>query len=195
MFGPIPHTSPKYKTGSISFIGCVEICYNNLFLFAYNFVGVWGFRPIPGSIGCILLKICNVNFRIAEWGIPGTMILCCGELSQIIRTEPSAGDRSNCIISKSRGNPLKGPIVELRPGPVSCLSLSHEGWDPGPYSYPGPWALLIGPEGGFSQIELDALVKLPFVTPARLGPRIMRADTAAIAALVCWQNYFGDWTE
>ena len=60
--------------------------------------------------------------------------------------------------------------------------------------YPGPCAVLIGPEGGFSHIELDALVKLPFVTPARLGPRIMRADTAAIAALACWQNYFGDWT-
>ena len=56
----------------------------------------------------------------------------------------------------------------------------------------GPWALLTGPEGGFSQSELDALRKLPFVTPVGLGPRILRADTAALAALACWQAVLGD---
>ena len=87
-------------------------------------------------------------------------------------------------------DPVRNIILCAEKGPAKAFSEALA-----PYSYPGPWALLIGPEGGFSQIELDALVKLPFVTPARLGPRIMRADTAAIAALVCWQNYFGDWTE
>ncbi len=54
------------------------------------------------------------------------------------------------------------------------------------------WALLTGPEGGFGQSELDALRKLPFVTPVGLGPRVLRADTAALAALACWQAWLGD---
>jgi len=58
---------------------------------------------------------------------------------------------------------------------------------------PAGWALLIGPEGGFASGELDALGKLPFVTVVSLGPRILRAETAALAALVCWQAVLGDW--
>jgi 16S rRNA (uracil1498-N3)-methyltransferase len=54
------------------------------------------------------------------------------------------------------------------------------------------WAILTGPEGGFARTELDALAKLPFVTPVGLGPRILRADTAALAALACWQAIIGD---
>ena len=119
--------------------------------------------------------------------------------------------RANAIEAAEQTGRLNVPIVDE----VQKLGDALKNWDPKrriilcaekgpaksfsealvPYSCPGAWALLIGPEGGFSQIELDALVKLPFVTPVRLGPRIMRADTAAIAALVCWQNYFGDWTE
>jgi 16S rRNA (uracil1498-N3)-methyltransferase len=49
------------------------------------------------------------------------------------------------------------------------------------------WALFIGPEGGFSGGELDALKKLPFVLPVSLGPRILRADTAALAGLAVLQ--------
>jgi 16S rRNA (uracil1498-N3)-methyltransferase len=55
------------------------------------------------------------------------------------------------------------------------------------------WAILIGPEGGFSQTERDRLRALPFVTPISLGPRILRADTAAVAALALWQATRGDW--
>jgi 16S rRNA (uracil1498-N3)-methyltransferase len=55
------------------------------------------------------------------------------------------------------------------------------------------WALLIGPEGGFDGAELDRLRKLPFVTPVALGPRILRAETAALAALACIQASIGDW--
>lgn len=58
----------------------------------------------------------------------------------------------------------------------------------------GPWAILIGPEGGFSPKERAALRGLPYATPASLGPRILRADTAAISALTLWQAALGDWT-
>lgn len=59
----------------------------------------------------------------------------------------------------------------------------------------GPWAVLIGPEGGFDPGERQRLLGLPFVTPVGLGPRILRADTAAIAALTLWQSALGDWVE
>ncbi len=58
---------------------------------------------------------------------------------------------------------------------------------------PGPWAILIGPEGGFAPEERTKLRALPFVTPISLGPRILRADTAAVAALTLWQATLGDW--
>ncbi len=57
---------------------------------------------------------------------------------------------------------------------------------------PSPFAVLTGPEGGFAQSELDGLLDLPFVTPVGLGPRILRADTAALAALASWQAILGD---
>ena len=55
-----------------------------------------------------------------------------------------------------------------------------------------PGALLVGPEGGFSPDELDLLKELAFVTAVGLGPRLLRADTAAIAALALWQALDGD---
>lgn len=54
------------------------------------------------------------------------------------------------------------------------------------------WAVLIGPEGGFAETELDALRKLPFVSPVNLGPRILRADTAALAGLAVLQALRGE---
>ena len=57
-----------------------------------------------------------------------------------------------------------------------------------------PWAILIGPEGGFDPAERARLRALPLVTPVTLGPRILRADTAAISALTLWQAALGDWT-
>lgn len=57
----------------------------------------------------------------------------------------------------------------------------------------GPWSILIGPEGGFSPEERERLRALPFTTAVSLGPRILRADTAAIAAMTLWQAAIGDW--
>lgn len=56
-----------------------------------------------------------------------------------------------------------------------------------------PSAILIGPEGGFSDEEKERLRGLPFVASVSLGPRILRAETAALAAVVQWQAKFGDW--
>ncbi len=55
------------------------------------------------------------------------------------------------------------------------------------------WAILIGPEGGFSAPERSKLRAFDFITPVSLGPRILRADTAAVAALTLWQTVLGDW--
>jgi 16S rRNA (uracil1498-N3)-methyltransferase len=55
-----------------------------------------------------------------------------------------------------------------------------------------PPGILAGPEGGFAAAELDGLAGLPFVARVTLGPRILRAETAALAALACWQAIAGD---
>jgi 16S rRNA (uracil1498-N3)-methyltransferase len=60
-------------------------------------------------------------------------------------------------------------------------------------SAPQDATLMVGPEGGFTESELDALAKLPFVTPVGLGPRVLRADTACLAALAVYQALAGDW--
>jgi 16S rRNA (uracil1498-N3)-methyltransferase len=57
---------------------------------------------------------------------------------------------------------------------------------------PNAWAIFCGPEGGFHVSELDRLRALPFVTPVGLGPRILRADTAALTALSVFQAILGD---
>ncbi|MEX0814398.1 MAG: 16S rRNA (uracil(1498)-N(3))-methyltransferase [Dongiaceae bacterium] len=72
--------------------------------------------------------------------------------------------------------PIAEALTELAGGPAAAA----------------PWAVMTGPEGGFAPSELDDLGKLPFVTPVGLGPRLLRADTAALAALACWQAILGD---
>jgi 16S rRNA (uracil1498-N3)-methyltransferase len=58
---------------------------------------------------------------------------------------------------------------------------------------PGPAAILIGPEGGFTDEERAAIRALPLARPISLGPRILRADTAALAAISLWMAAAGDW--
>jgi len=58
---------------------------------------------------------------------------------------------------------------------------------------PGPAAILIGPEGGFDDEERASVRALPQAVPISLGPRILRAETAAIAALSLWMAFAGDW--
>jgi 16S rRNA (uracil1498-N3)-methyltransferase len=57
---------------------------------------------------------------------------------------------------------------------------------------PNRWAILCGPEGGFDAGELDRIAELPFARLVGLGPRVLRADTAALAALAVFQMILGD---
>jgi 16S rRNA (uracil1498-N3)-methyltransferase len=58
---------------------------------------------------------------------------------------------------------------------------------------PGPLAVLIGPEGGFAAEERELLLSKSFTVPLSLGPRVLRADTAAVAALAIVNAALGDW--
>ncbi len=58
---------------------------------------------------------------------------------------------------------------------------------------PGPAAVLVGPEGGFDEAERAAIRALPQATGVTLGPRILRADTAAAAIVALWMAAAGDW--
>lgn len=96
------------------------------------------------------------------------------KLMEALRDWP-AGRRLILCDESGAAKPLADALTDVKPG--------------------DPCALLIGPEGGFATDELDALRKLPFVTPVGLGPRVLRADTAALAALACLQALAGDWRQ
>ncbi len=73
--------------------------------------------------------------------------------------------------------------------PVAALARAR----PAAGSGPPALAVLVGPEGGFAAAERAALLRLPNVVRLALGPRILRADTAAVAALALVQGVLGDW--
>jgi len=90
------------------------------------------------------------------------------------------------LANRTEGWPPDRPLIvcaEAGPAkPIADLALAFAG---------GPTAIMIGPEGGLAKSELDALGKLPFSHAAGLGPRVLRAETAAIAALAIWQSVAG----
>lgn len=93
------------------------------------------------------------------------------KLTEVLRTWPA--ERS--LVFADEAAQIDSPLVALRRLPK------------------GPAALLIGPEGGFDDAEREMLRGLPFVYPMSLGPRIMRADTAAVAGLALMNVVLGDW--
>lgn len=90
------------------------------------------------------------------------------------------------LADRTEGWPADRPLIvcaEAGPAkPIADLARAFAG---------GPAAIMIGPEGGLAKSELDALGKLPFSHAAGLGPRVLRAETAAIAALAIWQSVAG----
>jgi len=117
--------------------------------------------------------------------------------------------RSNVIEAAEQCNLVGLPDV-LEPQPLETLLGSwdplrrivwcDEGSAPGnPFAVlqrlkPGPLAVLVGPEGGFTSEEQSLLRAQAFVHPISLGPRVIRADTAAVAALALVQAVLGDWS-
>ncbi len=106
---------------------------------------------------------------LAQWP-QDTRLLFCDE----------AGDDENAEWGGEKGR--AAPLID-------ALKAANSSAD----SRSAAWSVLTGPEGGFSPAERQQLRAKPFVTAATLGPRILRADTAAIAALVLWQAALGDW--
>ena len=93
--------------------------------------------------------------------------------------------------------PLDATLAAWRPGrrllvcdPLAARSVAESLAGAGGSA---PWAILIGPEGGFAPAERRLLANHPAAVMARLGPRILRAETAVAAALACWQALAGDW--
>ncbi len=90
-------------------------------------------------------------------------------------------DAARKLIFCDEDAPPGDPVARLR---------EHAGQACGPAP---PLAVLIGPEGGFDEGERRMLLACPFVLAISLGPRILRADTAAVAALAVVQTALGDW--
>jgi 16S rRNA (uracil1498-N3)-methyltransferase len=100
-------------------------------------------------------------------------------------------DPDRLLVFCDEGADVKDPVTALaaaRPQAEATLPLTMTG-----AFAAQPLALLVGPEGGFSEDERTAVLKLPNIVRLSLGPRILRADTAAVAALALIQSVLGDW--
>jgi len=93
----------------------------------------------------------------------------------------AARDPARLLVFCDEDAEVKDPVVALAEA------------RPAPGSGPPALAVLVGPEGGFAAAERAALMRLPNVVRLALGPRILRADTAAVAALALVQGVLGDW--
>ena len=132
-------------------------------------------------------------------------------LVRTARTQPQAIrlDRLDTIAVESAEQTGRMDVPEIVASePLDALL---DGWDPErrlmfcdetggppaltalPKAGGAAWGILIGPEGGFSRDERERLRALPFATAVSLGPRVLRADTAAVTALTLWQATLGDW--
>lgn len=107
----------------------------------------------------------------------------CGILSVPQIAEPAALDRLLAARGASRWLVFCDEAADIA-DPIAALKAVPRG---------AALAVLIGPEGGFADDERAALLKLPNVVRLCLGPRILRADTAAVAALALLQAVIGDW--
>ncbi len=117
-------------------------------------------------------------------------------------------DRARAIVTEAAEQCARTALPELA-GTVKLEALlrdwptertlffaDEQGGDPAAAAFaahPAPAALLVGPEGGFDDAERGAVRALPQARPITLGPRILRGETAAIAACALWMGTAGDW--
>jgi len=119
-----------------------------------------------------------------------------------LRANPiEAAEQSGRVSVPEVRSPLHLPVLLKEWDPSRTLIFCDESGDAKPIAdaftnrADVPCAILAGPEGGFDPDERNLLCGLPFVLPVALGARILRADTAALAALAVWQSLRGDWAE
>jgi 16S rRNA (uracil1498-N3)-methyltransferase len=112
----------------------------------------------------------------------------CGILTLPDIAAPLAFDRAIAERDPARLLVFCDEDVEVT-DPLAALAGARPAAGTGPL----PLAVLVGPEGGFAAVERAALIRLPNVARLALGPRILRADTAAVAALALIQSVLGDW--
>jgi 16S rRNA (uracil1498-N3)-methyltransferase len=112
----------------------------------------------------------------------------CGILSIPEIAEPSSFERMIATREPERVLVFCDETADVR-DPVAALEAVRKG------PAPPPLAVLIGPEGGFAEHERAALARLSNMVRLALGPRILRADTAAVAALALVGSVLGDWRE
>ena len=105
-------------------------------------------------------------------------ILRVPEVAEPMAFDQVAAEASRLLVFCDEDAPVKDPVAAL----VGARRSPHQ-----------PLAVLVGPEGGFAEEERVALLRRPMVVRIALGPRILRADTAAIAALALVQAVLGDW--
>lgn len=118
------------------------------------------------------------------------------------------GERARAILIEAAEQCARTALPELaEPMKLEALLRGHEpgralffadenGGEPAAAAFasnPSPVGLLIGPEGGFDDGERHAIRALPQARPISLGPRILRGETAAIAAIALWMGLVGDW--
>lgn len=105
-------------------------------------------------------------------------VLAVPDVAEPATFESAVGDASRLLVFCDEDAEVKDPVAALHAAPRG-----------------GPIAVLIGPEGGFAEDERALLLKRANVTRLSLGPRILRADTAAVAALALVQAVLGDWSD
>jgi len=117
---------------------------------------------------------------------------------RLLANAVEAAEQSDRVSVPGIAPPLKLETLLASWPQERTLYFCDEGGDAKPLAEiarPAPAAILTGPEGGFDPAEREKLRALSFVVPVTLGPRILRADTAALAALAVWQSAAGDFSQ
>ncbi len=133
---------------------------------------VWTARTQPERLNQGRLRALAIAAAEQSERLSVPEIRAAERLDRVLATWP-AGRRLVVCDESGAGRPIAAALADFPPE--------------------APAALFVGPEGGFADRELDALGKLPIVTRIGLGPRVLRAETAALAALAIFQAIAGDW--